>query len=263
MDISVVLTTYNRPGSLALVLEGYLRQTQFDFEMVIADDGSGDETKDVIDAFRERAPFPIIHAWREHDGFRAAAVRNMGIKRASTGYLIFTDGDCIPCRDLVERHRKSRREGSFVLGGYVRLTEEYSRSLTPEKVAEGEFANQLMPKRRAKLWYHHMNSYFYNLTGSKDRPRIAGMNFSVWKADVIAVNGFDENYVGWGREDSDMRTRLRRYGLRGKSIWPYCLIYHIHHPPDPSKGDGRQNAAYYYTASKRPRCENGLVKERP
>ena len=261
MDASVILTTYNHPRLLALALEGYLNQTDREFELVIADDGSGEETKQVIDAFRARAPFPVIHARHEHNGFRRAAVLNLGIRHCTTGYCIFSDGDCIPATGFIGLHRTRREKGCFLLGGYLRLTEAYSAGVTPEKVAGQDFIAQMTPERRRELWRRHITSPFYNLVGIKDRPRIAGANFSAWKSDLDTVNGYNENFVGWGREESDLRTRFRRCGLKGKSMWPHCLVYHLWHPIDPSKADVRRNIEYYLASSRRIRCANGLVKE--
>ena len=263
MDASVILTTYNHPKLLALTLEGYAQQTDKQFELVIADDGSTDETRAVIDAFRPRAPFPVIHARHEHNGYRRAAVLNLGIRHSTTGYCAFSDGDCVPARDFVELHRRHRQKGCFLLGGHLRLTEEYSKSMTPETVIAGDFVNQMTPKRSRKLWQRHFNSWFYNLLGVKDRPHIAGANFSAWRSDLDAVNGYDENFVGWGREESDLRTRFRRYGLRGKSMWPHILVYHLWHPIDPSKANVRRNIDYYRQSSRRVRCENGLCRGGP
>jgi glycosyltransferase involved in cell wall biosynthesis len=262
VDASVILTTYNHPRLLALALEGMLHQIDRDFELVIADDGSGEETKQVIDAFRARAPFPVIHAWHEHSGSCRAAVRNRGIRACTTEYCIFCDGDCIPGRDFVELHRRNRGKGSFLLGGYLRLTQAYSAAVTPEKVAAQDFVHQMTPERRRQLWQRHAASWFYNFVGVKDRPHIAGANFSAWKADLAAVNGFNENFIGWGREESDLRTRLRRHGLKGKSLWTTCIVYHQWHPIDPTKADVQRNVDYYLVSSRQARCVNGLVKDR-
>lgn len=261
MNIGVVLSTYERPHLLALALEGYRRQTDQDFELVIADDGSGHATREVIVAFAQTASFPVRHAWHAHEQFRLAAVRNMGIHESSAAYIIFSDGDAIPPKDFVAMHRRHCRPGRFAVGGYVRLSEKYTATLTPEKVAAGDFVAQITPEDRRRLWWRHFLACWYNLTGSKDRPRIIGMNFAVWRADLFALNGFDENYVGWGREDSDMRTRMRRHGLGTVSLWNRSIVYHMHHPPEESRKDAGRNVAYYYTASKTPRCSHGLERE--
>ena len=260
MDSSVILTTYNHPKLLALTLEGYAQQTDRQFELVIADDGSTGETREVIDAFRSRAPFPVVHAWHEHNGFRRAAVLNLGIRHSTTGYCIFSDGDCIPAKDFVELHRRHRQQGRFLLGGYQRLTEHYSKAMTVERVIAADFVGQMTRKRHRELWRRHVNSWFYNIVGVKDRPHIAGANFSAWRSDLDAVNGYDENFVGWGREESDLRTRFRRSGLKGKSMWPHILVYHLWHPIDPSKANVQRNIEYYHQSSRRIRCENGLVR---
>ena len=262
MDASVIVNTYERPRLLALVLEGLLHQTAGGFEIIVADDGSGEETRRVIDAFRARAPIPVLHARQKRDGARRAAVRNLGIRNASTGYCIFLDGDCIPPKDFVELHLKHRRPGCFLLGGYLRLTEEYSSGVTPAKIAAADYAGQMTPECIRMLRHHHRNAWLYNLLGVKDRPRMAGANFSAWKSDLAAVSGFNEDYTGWGREDSDLRTRLRRAGLKGRSIWPICIVYHLYHPIDTSKpNDLEINAELYARSSRVVRCSNGLVKE--
>ena len=263
MDTSVIMTTYNKPRHLTLALEGYLYQTDLAFELVVTDDGSGPETAEVVAAFRSRAPFPVIHARREHQGFRRAAVLNLGIRSSTTGYCVFTDGDCIPAKDFVEIHRTRRGCGCFLLGGYLRLAREYSESLTPELIAAGDFVRQMTRKRRIELWRRHLGAFFAQTAGVKDRPRIAGANFSAWRCDLDAVNGYDENLAGWGREDSDIRTRFRYFGLRGRSAWTRCLVYHIYHEVDPSKAGVRANIDYYYRTRGRTRCDNGLVKEQP
>jgi len=247
---------------LALTLEGYLHQTDRDFELVIADDGSGDETKQLIDAFRARAPFPVIHAWHEHNGFRRAAVLNMGIRHSTTGYCIFSDGDCIPPKHFVELHRTRRQKGCVLLGGYLRLTPEYSETLTAEKVRAQDFTEQMTGKWRRELRWRHYASLFYNLAGVKDRPRIAGANFSAWRSDLDRVNGYNEDFVGWGREDSDIRTRFRRCGLKGKSLWTRCLVYHVWHPLDQTKANVQRNIEEYRESSRRVRCPNGLMKDK-
>ena len=261
MNASVILTTYDHPRLLALTLEGYLHQTDREFELVIADDGSGEETKQLVDEFRARAPFPVIHAWHEHNGFRRAAALNLGIRHSTTGYCIFSDGDCIPPKHFVEMHRTNRQKDCFLLGGYLRLTQAYSAGITLETVAAQGFIEQMTPERQRELWRRHYTSYLYNLIGIKDRPHIAGANFSAWRSDLDAVNGYDENFVGWGREESDLRTRFRRYGLKGKSMWPNCLVYHLWHPIDPSKANVQRNIDYYLTSSRQIRCANGLVRQ--
>jgi len=261
MDASVIMTTYNNPRALALTFEGYLHQSDNNFELVVADDGSGEETTRLVAEFAKRAPFPVIHAWHEHNGFRRAGVLNLGIRHSTTGYCIFTDGDCVPAADFIALHRAHRAEGCFLLGGYTRLTPEYSETLTAEKVRAQDFRGQMTDKWRRELRWRHYTSYFYNLAGIKDRPRIAGASFSAWRSDLDRVNGYNEDFVGWGREDSDIRTRFRRGGLRGRSLWNRCLVYHIWHPLDHTKANVQRNIEAYRESCRRVRCPNGLVKD--
>src|SRR5262245_60300292 len=105
MRIAVVVTTYNRPDALAAVLEGYGAQSDRGFELIVADDGSTDDTRNVISDFQRRLPFPVTHLWQEDQGFRAAAIRNRAAAHTAAEYVLFTDGDCIPPRSFVRRHR--------------------------------------------------------------------------------------------------------------------------------------------------------------
>ncbi len=121
MRIAVIVTTYNRPDALAAVLEGYLAQTDSDFELLVADDGSTKETAEVVRQFRARASFPIHHVWQEDAGFRAAAIRNRALAATDADYIVFTDGDCVPPPDFVACHRRLGERGWFLSGNRLML----------------------------------------------------------------------------------------------------------------------------------------------
>ena len=116
MRTAVVTTTYNYPGALAAVLDGFIAQTGHDFELIVADDGSTDDTRRLIEDYARRAPFPLRHVWQEDRGFRAAAIRNRALAATRADYVIFTDGDCIPFRDFVAQHRRLAEPGRFLAG---------------------------------------------------------------------------------------------------------------------------------------------------
>jgi len=259
-DVSVVITTYNKPRFLHLTLEWYLRQSVQKFELVVADDGSGPETAEVVKEYQSRANFPIVHAWQEDKGFRLAATKNLSVRHSTGDYLIFGHDDCLPARTFVEEHIARRERGAFLTGGYVKLDEQFTSTLTPDNVLNADFLSQLRRRDRRKMWHRHFNSYFYNWLGIKDRPRVLGGNLSIWRDDFMAVNGFDETYEGWGREDSDIRTRMRRFGLKGKSIWHLPIVFHLYHPVDPTVKDVDRNKKYYYMPDKPIACRNGFEK---
>ncbi|MFQ5863566.1 MAG: glycosyltransferase, partial [Candidatus Brocadiales bacterium] len=196
-----------------MCLLGYMRQTYRDFEVVVADDGSADDTSSVIARCKDIAPFPIRYVWQEDKGFRLAKIRNEGIKASRYDYIIFSHGDCIPKADFIRTH-VSNSGDSYILGGsHIRLPKDYSDALTPEAVSKGLFEEYLTPRIMAELRWKHRKNIFYMLVRKKRRPKFTGMNFSMPKRALYEINGFDENYEGWGQEDSDLRERLKRLGL--------------------------------------------------
>ena len=126
MRICVIVTTYNRPDALAALLDGYLHQDDRDFEVVIADDGSTDEVRRVVESYAQRAPFALTHLWHEDRGFRAATMRNRGLAATHARYLIYTDADCVPSRDFVSRHRQLAEPGYFLSGNRILLSESFT-----------------------------------------------------------------------------------------------------------------------------------------
>ena len=127
MKTAVIVTTYNRPDALATVLNGYLAQSTQSFELLVADDGSTDATRAVVDDFRSRAAFPVKHVWHEDHGFRAAAIRNRALAATAADYIIFSDGDCVPATDFVARHQALAERGWFVAGNRVLLAPAFTR----------------------------------------------------------------------------------------------------------------------------------------
>ena len=133
MRIAVIVTTYNRPDALAAVLEGYLAQTDRDFEVLVADDGSTPDTAQVVQQFQARATFPIHHVWQEDDGFRAAAIRNRALAATTADYIIFTDGDCIPPADFVAQQRKLSEQGCFLSGNRLLLSRDFTQQVLAKR----------------------------------------------------------------------------------------------------------------------------------
>ncbi|QDT91163.1 glycosyltransferase family 2 protein [Gimesia algae] len=233
---AVIITTYNWPAALEAVLTGYLSQFHTPDELIIADDGSTDETREVVDGFRSRAPFPVKHVWHADQGFRAGAIRNRAIQVAEADYLIFTDGDCIPAPRFLEAHARLAETGWFLSGNRVLLSETFSRDMLEQKIPVDRWSwgdwlnsrrlkqiNRLSPLFRLPLgaWYRHRLARQWE--GAKT------CNLSAWKQDLLAVNGFDEDYTGWGMEDSDLVLRLIRNGVFHKDARFAAAVFHIWH----------------------------------
>jgi glycosyltransferase involved in cell wall biosynthesis len=235
MKVSVIISTYNSPEWLEKVLWGYTCQTHKDFEIVIADDGSGKETSDVIQSFQKNSSLEIYHVWHEDKGYRRQVILNKAILASHTDYLIFTDGDCIPRNDFVLTHVSQAERGYFLSGGYCKLPMDTSRIITKENIlnresfklkwlrtlgpvgvsqsrkllAKGKFADLLDFVTPAKATFNNCNS-------------------SAWKDDVIAVNGYDER-MQYGGADREMGERLVNYGVLGKQIRHRAIVLHLDH----------------------------------
>lgn len=236
MRIAVIVTTYNRPNALAAVLEGYLAQTDTDFELLVADDGSTQETADVVHGFQSRARFPIKQVWQEDEGFRAAAIRNRALAATTADYIVFTDGDCIPPAAFVAAQRALAEPGWFLSGNRVLLSDAFTQRVLRDKtpifvwckpqlfsaVLRGDI-NRWLPFLRLPDWDWLRKRTPQRWQGAKT------CNLSAWRTDLLHVNGLDESYTGWGLEDSDLVIRLLRAGVRHKSGRFSVPVFHLWH----------------------------------
>ncbi len=234
--ISVLVTTYNREDALDAVLRALSRQTDENFEVVVADDGSGPATAETVEARKKKAPFSLAHVWHEDRGFRAAEIRNRAILASRGAYCIFLDGDCIPRPDFVAAHRRLAERGWFVTGNRILMSEGLTATvlrdgLEPElwdfrkwlKQCTAGGVNRLVPllslplgplrKLRARAW-----------RGARS------CNLAVWRSDLDRVDGFDAAFSGWGREDSDLLARLIHAGVCRKEGIFATGVLHLWHP---------------------------------
>jgi glycosyltransferase involved in cell wall biosynthesis len=235
--ISVIVTTYDREDALDAVLRGLSRQTDRDFEVIVADDGSGPSTAALVEAWKPKLGAPLAHVRQEHRGFRAAEIRNRAVLASRGAYCIFLDGDCIPRPGFVAVHRRLAEVGWFVTGNRVLMSEVLTQ-FSLEKSQEPELwtlatwlgmrsyrgINRLMPLLRLPLGPLR-----------KLRPRqweqARSCNLGIWRADLDRVDGFDATFNGWGREDSDLLVRLLHAGVRRKDGNFATSVLHLWHPP--------------------------------
>jgi glycosyltransferase involved in cell wall biosynthesis len=233
--ISVIVTTYNRADALEAVLAALARQTDRQFEVVMADDGSGPATSAVIDRWRSRIGAPLSHVWQVDRGFRAAEIRNRAILASHGDYCIFLDGDCLVRLDFIARHRRLAERGWFVTGNRVllspALTETVLRQgLHPDSWTAGEWVrerlrgsvNRLAAVPRVPL------GPVRKLTARQWRGA-RSCNLAVWRSDLDRVDGFDARFSGWGREDSDLLIRLIHSGVRRKDGRFATGVIHLWH----------------------------------
>ena len=233
----MVITTYNRPDALAAVVAACFVQSDKNFEIIIADDGSAANTRQCVRALKTRAPIALTHVWQPDRGFRAAMARNRGILAAHGEYLVFLDGDCIPQRDFIARHRTLAQRGHLVSGSRVLLSAELSARVLDGKV------NLPAAGALQKCGYRlggHFNKLLQVLvrwpdvgrsTGKFSWRRIKSCNLGVWRSDLDLVNGFDESFEGWGHEDADLAVRLFNAGVRRKDGAFATEVYHLWHQP--------------------------------
>lgn len=259
MNASVIVTTYNNPHYLEMVLAGYARQNRDDFEVVVADDGSGDETRALIDRVRDEGyPVPLVHSWQPDEGIRQARSMSLGVLRSQGRHLIFTDGDCVPPRDMVDLHLKAAGENTLVVGGVVRLTRDVSANMNVERVRRGEHEQLITGADRRRLWWRHVKNVYYVAIGHKRRPKIQGLNMSVDRATLESVNGFDLAFENNARQDSDLRNRLRLDGANARCVWHTCIAVHLWHPEHKGRAGWEEADAYYRRADLAPLAVRGL-----
>ena len=237
--VSLIIAVYNKPENLRLVLAACARQSFADFEVIIADDGSGPAVKDVLTDAQRRYTFPIIHLWHEDRGWRKNTMLNNGIRAAKADHLVFIDGDCLPSHHFLLDHWNEHEPGRVLMGRRVETSERWSKALTLEKVESGAFE-----RYRLQEWMDGFKGKSLRVEDGIRMPSrllrrlllrnvqgMLGSNFSAAKQDLEAINGFDELYDGPGcGEDSDIHYRLSLIGVTGKSLRNLAIQYHIWHP---------------------------------
>jgi glycosyltransferase involved in cell wall biosynthesis len=229
--ISVVVSTYDWPEALTLVLEGLANQTDKNFEVIVADDGSDRRTAEVIAAARVKP----VHVWREHQGFRLAEIRNRAILASKGEYVIFLDGDCIPRRNFVAEHRRMAEPGCAVQGDRMMVRQKLTQRILTEKLSAGNWSlltwcmhrlhkrvNRIAPMITLPLGPLRMRT---RQTGEN----AVGCNQAIWRRDLDKIDGFDASFIGWGWEDSDVLARLLHAGVKRKYGRYATGVIHLYH----------------------------------
>lgn len=264
-DISLIVSSFERPANLRHCLHSIAVQkgVQGRIEVVVADDGSRDATEALVRQFGRSVDFPIKLTLHEHDGFRLSQCRNEGVLASTADYLLFTDADCVLPSDHVSLHLQYRRRGRVMAGHCYRLDAEASDRLSIESIRSGDLFPLVKRREARRAYWKGIKAKAYELLCVPMRPRLSGSNIGVWRADYECINGFDENFVGWGMEDTDFQRRLESIGVR--CILAGTGVYHLWHPRHPTyfkDSKGTANYYYYHRPGEIPaRCENGL-KER-
>jgi glycosyltransferase involved in cell wall biosynthesis len=233
--ISVIVTTYNREDALDAVLRALARQTDLDFEVIVADDGSRPATAELVQGWKAKLGHPLAHIWHEDRGFRAAEIRNRAILAARGDYVIFLDGDCIARPDFVAAHRRLAEHGWFVTGNRILLSPDLTAQVLRAKLAPEEWSLGSFLAQRARGGVNRVAALLHLPLGPLRRLRqkawrgARSANLAVWRADLARVDGFDADYSGWGKEDSDIIVRLLRAAVKRKDGAFATGVLHLWH----------------------------------
>lgn len=255
--LGLIINTHNQPEYLARVLRAVAGQSSAPDEVLLADDGSGAETREVFTAWTNHQSSRCEHLWQKNEGFRRSRILNLSIAKAQADYLVFLDGDTVPHPEFIADHRAVAQRGWFVQG---------HRALIEQKAASYFGLGRFAADRRAALvrwqlsgWKHAFRWPRPLSRARADLRGIRGCNLGIWREDLVRVNGYNEAFVGWGREDSELAVRLMNSGVQRRDVRGWALCYHLWHPPA-SRAGLPANDEFLTTAiqQKSRRCEAGL-----
>jgi glycosyltransferase involved in cell wall biosynthesis len=234
--ISVIVATYNRPDALEAVLRSLAAQTDRGFEVLVADDGSRADTAAVVTAWNDRIGQRVVHVWHPDQGFRLAEIRNRAILAAGGDYCVFLDGDCLARPSFIAAHRRLAERGWFVTGNRILLARPLTEALLRDGAAAEHWSNAAWFKERLGGRINRLAALLSLPLGPLRKREASAWrgaracNLGIWRADLVAVDGFDSGFAGWGREDSDLFVRLMRAGVRRKDGRFATGVLHLWHP---------------------------------
>ena len=230
MKLSVIVTTYNRPDALKKVLDGLIHQTRRPDEIIIADDGSGEETAAMVAPYLARKDIRILHVWQEDDGFRLSRSRNKAILASSGDYIVIMDGDCIPESRFIEDHEALAEEGCFFQGKRVLVNEPVEKTFVFRHIDSVTRLLWYALTGKISNFHHIFRIGFFPSYRTTKLSGVRGCNTGFFRKDLFAVNGYNQEITGWGREDSEIVIRLYNYGLKRKENPFRAICYHLWHP---------------------------------
>lgn len=268
LTASLIISTYNQARELEFVLLRLLQQSVQGFEVVIADDGSTDETQALVDEYRRRCPFPIKYCRHEHRGYRLPVILNKATLLAEADYLIYLNGDCLPHRRYVEGHLSFRRPDRVLNGRRgVMIQPHLGKVLTPSLVARPDFDGLISFlcwhlrgdirsfERRIRIANPFLRRLFI-----RDHDGLVGCDFSLFREAMFRVNGFDETMVGLGSSDRELGHRLKLLGLKIVNTRHLTITYHLDHPSNPERVYVKNELMALLAQSRIPFCRDGLRK---
>ena len=255
MKTSLIISTYNSPDMLRLSLMSVKQQTRMPYEVIVADDGSTDETRQLIAHMTNDFPCTLKHAWQEDRGFRLAESRNNALRMCEGDYVVFVDGDIIMERHFIEDHERMARKGHFVAGSRSKLSPSASKRLIKRHQIGIHWYSRGVRSRLNAFYMPWLAFYTRNLY-RKEWDKGRGANIAMFRSDIKKVNGFNADMVGYGLEDTDIIVRLVNLGLKRTWAKFRAIEFHLYHKEKPF---ARDNRPLLEKNQYRVRCDNGIV----
>ena len=261
MKTSVIVTTYNRSDALVKVLNGLNCQTRPPWEVIVADDGSSDDTAQKTNGFKTDALYTLKYVWHQDKGFRAAKIRNKAVRESSGDYIIFLDGDCVPDKHFISDHIELSSKGFFFQGKRILIGEKNCTRFSHRDINTRLKKFMLLVSQWPGNFHHLIRIPFFPPRVSEKLEGVRSCNMGIFRNDLYAVNGFNEIFAGWGREDSELVVRLYNYGLKRKDHPFRAVCYHLwHRENDRSNLDKNDTILKQAMESKEFFCEKGLMQ---
>ena len=257
LTTSLIITTYNRPDALELVLMSAFAQNELPDEIIIADDGSGEATRLLIEKMQKISPVPLLHAWQEDDGFRLSRSRNNAIKISNMEYIIVVDGDMILSNNFIHDHKNNATKNTYIQGSRVLMSSELSENILFQKRIQISLFDRGIKNKLNAIRCVYL-SRLLSIFSKQNLSRVRGGHFSLFREDIYRVNGFDETFTTWGREDSEFVARLLNAGIKRRNMKFLAIMYHIFHNEGKSS-DENDLKLEETIKNKKTWCNYGLV----
>ena len=257
MLISLIITTYNRPDALHLVLKSIETQSMEPLEVIIADDGSDQRTLDLITNYKKQSNLKILHSFQVDRGFRASKSRNKAIAQASGDYIVLVDGDMVLHHEFIRDHFNNSELGCFVQGSRVLLSKSKTSKVIKQQILNLNFMSSGLQNRKNSVHWNFLSSFF-----SAKRNYSKGIktcNFAFFKKDCFNINGFNNNFEGWGREDSEFSIRLMNSGIKRKTLRFNAIQFHLWHKENSRNSLNQNDEIMQKTINEKLSwCDNGI-----
>ncbi len=242
-------------------MSGAVSQRRLPDEVIIADDGSDEHTASLVKRFSETAPVPVSHVWQEDRGFRAAKIRNEAIKQSSGDYIVILDGDCVVSRHFISDHLSLAEKACFIQGKRVLVNRDAVEAFDHRHADSARALLKMAVTGRISNVHHLLRLPNFPSVRNRKLKGIKSCNMSFFRSDMLAVNGFNEDFVGWGNEDSELAARFFKYGIL-KKVHPFMAIcFHLWHPTSKAVTDENQRLLSSAIASREFFCKNGILKK--